>query len=123
MLTLGTGIGGGIVAGGRLLRGAQRRRGRDRPHGRRPRRAALPGRLPGPRADFECVRVGRARSAARGVRAALEQPDSALGRELAAGREITGALVTELAHDGDAVARDAIADVGRDARASGWPAS
>ena len=34
--------------------------------------------------------------------AARAQPESALGRRLAAGREITGALVTELAHEGDA---------------------
>ena len=51
--------------------------------------------------------IGRA-----GQRAALEQPDSALGREAAAGREITGALVTELAHDGDDVARAVLAEQG-----------
>ena len=35
MVTLGTGIGGGIVADGQLVRGQQRIRRRDRPHGRR----------------------------------------------------------------------------------------
>jgi glucokinase len=39
-------------------------------------------------------------------------PDSELGRALAGGREITGALVTELAHDGDAAARDVVANMG-----------
>ena len=40
-------------------------------------------------------------------------PDSALGRRLAAGAEITGAIATELAHEGDAAARAALAEVGR----------
>ena len=41
---------------------------------------------------------------AEGLRLAREAPDSALGRALDSGREITGALVTELAHDGDPAA-------------------
>ena len=36
-----------------------------------------------------------------------------LGRELAEGRAISGARVTELAHDGDAAARAAVDEVGR----------
>ena len=52
--------------------------------------------------------IGRA-----GQRAAIEKPDSALGREAAAGREVTGALVTELGHDGDEVARAVLAEQGR----------
>jgi glucokinase len=47
-----------------------------------------------------------------GAAAAEREPDSALGRELRAGREITGALVTELAHDGDAAARAVMAATG-----------
>src|SRR5947209_427117 len=47
------------------------------------------------------------------VRAAPERPDSGLGGERAAGGRITGALVTELAHDGDPAAVAAVADVGR----------
>jgi len=45
-------------------------------------------------------------------RAAEELPDSGFGRALSAGREITGMLATELAHDGDPVARDVVAAVG-----------
>ncbi|HEX6618982.1 MAG TPA: ROK family protein, partial [Solirubrobacteraceae bacterium] len=39
-------------------------------------------------------------------------PNSALGRALDSGREITGALVTELAHDGDAAAGDVMRMMG-----------
>ena len=42
-------------------------------------------------------------------------PDTALGHALEEGRELTGPLITELAHDGDPVARDAIATIGRGA--------
>jgi glucokinase len=47
-----------------------------------------------------------------GAAAAAREPDSALGREARAGREVTGALVTELAHDGCPVARSVLALVG-----------
>jgi glucokinase len=43
---------------------------------------------------------------------ARSEPDSALGRALDAGRDITGALVTELAHDGDSVAREVMTLMG-----------
>ena len=101
LLALGTGIGGGLVLDGRLYRGAARLRRRARPHGRRPRRRGLPGRLPRPRLPRGAgVRHGdRRRAGERAARGA--SPDSALGRRLAAGGEITGALVTELAHGGD----------------------
>src|SRR4051794_10053110 len=39
-----------------------------------------------------------------GAAVAEREPEAALGRELRAGRAITGALVTELAHDGDVAA-------------------
>jgi len=41
------------------------------------------------------------------------RPDTALGHALEEGRELTGPFVTELAHDGDPVALDAIETVGR----------
>jgi len=41
------------------------------------------------------------------------RPDTALGQALEEGRELTGPFVTELAHDGDPVARDALETVGR----------
>jgi glucokinase len=50
------------------------------------------------------AREGRAR--------AERSPDSGLGAALAAGREITGPLVTELAHDGDEEARAALTTLG-----------
>ena len=43
---------------------------------------------------------------AEGLRRARSAPNSGLGRALDSGREITGALVTELAHDGDPAAGD-----------------
>jgi glucokinase len=51
--------------------------------------------------------------AIEGLRRAQEEPESGLGRARAAGREITGPLVTELAHDGDVVAREAVLTLGR----------
>ncbi|MEA2397464.1 MAG: glucokinase, partial [Thermoleophilaceae bacterium] len=47
-----------------------------------------------------------------GAAAAAREPESALAGELREGREITGALVTELAHDGDAAARGVLELVG-----------
>jgi glucokinase len=47
-----------------------------------------------------------------GVRRAEGAPDTALGRRLAAGQEITGAIVTEMAHDGDPTAGEVLAQIG-----------
>jgi glucokinase len=47
-----------------------------------------------------------------GLRLARSAPNSALGRALDSGREITGALVTELAHDGDPAAGDVMRMMG-----------
>src|SRR6185437_2899759 len=44
--------------------------------------------------------------------AALRDPASGLGQALAAGREVAGPLVSELAHDGDAAARDVLTALG-----------
>lgn len=110
MLTIGTGVGGGIVSGGRLVRGASGG-------------AAEIGHMvvdfDGPPCDGDCPgnghyewyasgnAIGRA-----GQASAAAHPGSPLAREREAGRQITGALVTEFAHDGDPYARDAIAEVG-----------
>ena len=96
MLTLGTGIGGAILARGELYRGV-----------------GSAGELGhtvvdidgepcpcGNRGCLEAVASGPAFGRAGDV-VANEQPDSALGRAKAEGREITGALVTELAGEGD----------------------
>ena len=111
MLTLGTGIGGAMVLGGRLVRGSRGAAGEwghvtvdaDGPpcHGHCPGHGCL-----------ETMASGVA-LAREGERFAVEQPDSALGREHAAGRPINGALVTELAHDGDEAAIAAVGVVGR----------
>jgi glucokinase len=110
LLTLGTGIGGGIVVDGRLVHGFSGAAGEwghmvvdlDGPpcHGTCPNRGCL-----------ETLVSGTALAEA-GLRAAREHPDSGLGRALAGGREIVGALVTELAHDGDPAARAVVTQMG-----------
>lgn len=111
MVTVGTGIGGGIVAGGRLLRGAT---GGGAEIGHMVVELDGPpceGRCPG-RGHWEWYASGNAIGRA-GAEAARSAPGSALAAEVAGGREITGALVTELAHHGDATAVDVLALVGR----------
>jgi glucokinase len=108
MLTLGTGIGGAILARGELYRGT----GSAGELGHTV--VELDGeRCPcGSRGCLETVASGSA-FAREGEAAAREQPVSALGEAKAAGREITGALVTELAGEGDPAAVDVIAEAGR----------
>jgi glucokinase len=103
LLTIGTGIGSGIVVDGRLVRGAVGAAGElghmvvdldgPRCQGNCPNRGCLEALVSG-------SAIGRA-----GLLAAEADPDSALGLALAAGRTMTGAVVTELAHDGDPAAR------------------
>jgi glucokinase len=111
MLTIGTGVGGGMVVAGRIVRGASGAAG-ELGHividdsgppcpGNCPNHGCLEAFVSGPALALE----GRARAEA--------DPGSGLGRALAAGREITGPLVTELAHDGDDAARAAVAVLGR----------
>ena len=99
MLTLGTGVGGGIVSGGRPSRGASGAaaefghiildvNGPDCP-------ANCPG-----RGCLEAYVAGPAMGAAALAAARLE-PDSALGRAYAAGRRVDSRLLTRLAQDGD----------------------
>jgi glucokinase len=111
LVALGTGIGSGLLLDGRIYRGATGV-GAELGH------VVLdlhgpdcPGDCPG-RGCFEALVSGPA-IASEGVRLARDRPDSALGRRVAAGREVTGGLVTELAHDGDEVARSALGAVGR----------
>ena len=108
LLTLGTGIGGGIIVDGKLVHGA---------HGGAGEWGHMVIDVDGPlctcgnRGCLEMLVSGTALGrAAR--RAAEELPDSGFGRALSAGREITGMLATELAHDGDPVARDVVTLVG-----------
>jgi glucokinase len=110
LLTLGTGIGGALVVDGRLVRGATGAAGEW---------GHMVIDVDGPRCSGACPNHGCLETlvsgsalAREGQRVARATPESALGRALAAGAEITGALVTELAHDGDAAARDVVALVG-----------
>jgi glucokinase len=111
MLALGTGIGGGLLLDGRLYRGA-RGFGGELGHmvldvDGEDCQGACPG-----RGHLELYASGSA-IGRRGLEAARAAPESELGRRLADGREITGPLVTELAHQGDEAARAALARVGR----------
>jgi len=111
LLALGTGIGGGLLLDGRIYRGAE---GAGAELGHivvNPDGPDCPGDCPG-RGCLEAYASGNALGRA-GTEAARANPDSALGRVLAAGRQVTGGLVTELAHDGDPLCREVIAEAGR----------
>jgi glucokinase len=110
MISLGTGIGGGLWLNGDVYRGATGV-GAEMGH------SVLllhgpdcPGDCPGI-GCFEALVSGTA-IGREGMRRAEADPDSALGRRLAADQEITGGIVTEMAHDGDPVAREVLAEVG-----------
>jgi glucokinase len=110
-LTVGTGIGGGLVLGGRIYRGA----------------VGAGGELghmvideDGPRCQGQCPNQGCLEAVASGMAIAREgrlaagnEPDSALGAAAANGREITGQFVTEAALGGDEVARMVLGQIGR----------
>jgi glucokinase len=111
MLTLGTGIGGGLMLGGRLYRGS-RRVGAELGHmvvdvdG-----PPCQGNCPG-RGHLEVYASGPALGRA-GAHAAAREPRSALGQALASGTVITGEVVTDHALEGDPVAQSAVVSVGR----------
>jgi len=111
LLTIGTGIGGGLVLGGEVYRGAVGA-GAELGH--------CVVDIDGPRCQGQCPNRGCLEAVASGTalarearRLAEEQPGSALGRALATGTAITGILATELAHDGDPTAREAVELIGR----------
>jgi glucokinase len=111
MLTLGTGIGGGLLLGGEIYRGSV---GASAELGHivvNPDGPECPGDCPG-RGCLEAYASGNAIGRA-GEEAARQNPESSLGKALAGGREITGGLVTELAHDGDEQALEILAEAGR----------
>jgi len=111
MIALGTGIGGGLVLGGKVYRGAHGFAGELGHLVVDHEGADCPGDCPG-RGCLEVLVSGTAIGVA-GHGAATRDPSSALGRRLEEGGEITGGLVTELAHAGDADARGVLADIGR----------
>ncbi|MGH2910127.1 MAG: ROK family protein, partial [Solirubrobacteraceae bacterium] len=102
MLTIGTGVGGGLVLGGRIYRGAAGGAG-ELGHtivgmdmssavpaaGTFPQRGSLEGVAAGHALD-ELARM-----------CARENPDTPLGRRFADGKEVTGADLVQEAHDGD----------------------
>jgi glucokinase len=110
-LTIGTGIGGGMVLNGRVYRGY----------------VGAAGELghmvvdeDGPRCQGQCPNRGCLEAVASGVAIAREgtiaahgEPDSALGAAAADGLEITGQFVTELALEGDELARMVLGQIGR----------
>jgi len=109
LVTVGTGIGGGIVAGGKLFRGAHGFAGEIghiivEPNG------PLCG--CGNRGCWEQVAAGRAIDRL-GREAARDHPD-ALFVDLAGGDPdaVTGSLVTQAAHDGDELAAGILGEVG-----------
>ncbi|HET6998344.1 MAG TPA: ROK family protein [Solirubrobacterales bacterium] len=102
MLTVGTGIGGGLILGGEVYRGATGA-GAELGH--------MVIQADGPPCQGNCPNHGCIESLASGTalgregRAAAEStPDSALGKLLAAGETIDGKAVTEAALAGDATA-------------------
>ncbi len=102
MLTIGTGIGGGLILGGEIYRGSTGA-GAELGH------VAI--QLDGPACQGNCPGHGCVETLASGTalgregRAAAEShPDSALGKLLAAGSEIDGKVVTVAAHEGDETA-------------------
>jgi len=111
MLTIGTGIGGGLILGGKLYRGAIGA-GAELGH------TVID--LDGPRCQGHCPNRGCLEAMASGtalareaVRVASERPDSGLARALADGLELVGPLVTELAYDGDGAAIEVLELIGR----------
>jgi glucokinase len=110
MLTIGTGIGGGLVLGGRLYRGAL---------GSAAELGHTVIQLDGPPCQGSCPNHGCVEVLASGTALAIEatriageQPQSALAAALRDGHPLAGPLITELAHDGDSAAIEALALIG-----------
>lgn len=106
MLTIGTGIGGGLILNGELYRGSV---------GAAAELGHMVIDLNGPPCQGNCPNHGCLEVLASGSalvreahRLAVELPASRLGQVVAGGQELAGPLVTELAHDGDPAATAAI---------------
>jgi glucokinase len=110
MLTIGTGIGGGLILRGRPYRGAI---------GSAAELGHVVIDMDGPPCQGNCPNRGCVEALASGTalareatRLAHERPDSGLGRALDRGLPLAGPLVTELAHDGDEAAIEVIELIG-----------
>jgi glucokinase len=104
MLTVGTGIGGGLILGGEIYRGATGA-GAELGH--------MVIQADGPPCQGNCPNHGCVESLAsgtalgrEGLAAAESSPDSALGQLLAAGETVDGTAVTKAAIAGDETAID-----------------
>ena len=110
LMTLGTGIGGGLILGGKPYRGGIGAAGElghiviefdGRPcQGNCPNHGCIEAYASGTALAREAQRI------------AGERPESGMAKALADGLELAGPLVTELAHDGDAAAIEAIELIG-----------
>jgi glucokinase len=113
MLTVGTGIGGGLVLGGRVYRGhtgAAGELGHTLIGARLEHGAPAAARFPQP-GSLEALAAGRALDAlAR--EAAGRDPESPLGRGRASGHQVSGRDVVEAALAGDAQAHELLALLG-----------
>jgi glucokinase len=110
MLTLGTGVGGGLILDDRLYRGSVGAAG-ELGH--------ITIDLDGPQCQGACPGRGHLEVMASGHaadrladRAAAERPDGDLGRAAAAGRDIDPRLLVELASAGPGDARDVLEHIG-----------
>jgi glucokinase len=110
MLTVGTGIGGGLVLGGEVYRGSTGA-GAELGH-----IVIVEDGLPcqGNCPNHGCVETYASGTAIarEGTAVAEREPDSALGKALAQG-PLTGRVVTELALAGDSLATEVVAEAGR----------
>jgi glucokinase len=111
MLTIGTGVGGGLILDGSVYRGSTGA-GAELGH------AVVDE--DGPPCQGTCPNHGCVETMASGTALAREgtaaagrEPDSALGHALARGDGITGRTVTEAALEGDHAAREVITRAGR----------
>jgi glucokinase len=102
MLTVGTGIGGGLILGGEVYRGSTGA-GAELGH--------IVIQADGPPCQGNCPNHGCVESLAsgtalgrEGIAAAESSPDSALGKLLEEGKEVNGTAVTDAALAGDATA-------------------
>ncbi|MDX6580883.1 MAG: glucokinase [Solirubrobacterales bacterium] len=110
LLTIGTGIGGGLVLNGELYRGTTGA-GAELGH--------MVIDENGPPCQGNCPNHGCVEAFASGTAlgragrlAAERDPDSALGRALAAGDEVTGKTVTDAALAGDRAAVEVVGEIG-----------
>jgi glucokinase len=110
MLTLGTGVGGGLILDGELYRGSIGAAGELGHITIDLNGPPCQGRCPG-KGHLEVLASGHAADALARERA-KESPDGDLGRAAAEGKEIDAKLAVELAGAGPGDARDVLAHVG-----------